>query len=499
MSFSSRSSRPCLVAGSLALVLLAGCEGHPGSPPDPDVPCGAAYPTAPEGSGEIVYVAAQCLESEAAGTAAHPFVRISDALEHAADGATILVSAGTYAENLTLARPVTIVGSSNPDDPGDATLLLEAPEETPVAISGAGVTLIGVRIEGAKGTGVEVDGGSATLWGSVVTGTQPGAGALPATGVLVRGGGALTLRATEVTGTAGTGVLVSEASAAITGSEVRDSLGYGIALDRAASEVTISDTTVWGSTGAGVRVESSRVVIDGSTIANTAVDTADGEGAAADGVLSLEASGADGSGLGPSDLTVRDSVVTGNGRTGILCGGGTRTVVLQGNTISDNGLPGTSVFKYVAGVWLQSGAAEDPSSEIRGNSVTGNKLAGIFMFGETHGIPIVDNTVSGTLPEDAFGSVVGDGIGLAGGASAHIEGNTVTGSGRIGVMIESAPASATEVTGNTIEDSAEYGLTFQGQVEAIPQAGNTFSGNAGGDVADVPAGTYGNPDRPIPL
>lgn len=495
-------SRSCRIGAPLAFVLLAGCEGTSG-PFDlhPDVPCGAPFPAAPDGAGEIVYVAAQCLEAEANGTATHPYVRITDALAQAGDGATILVSAGQYKENLTLARPVTIVGSSNPASPDDAALQLEAEKDTAITVTAAGVTLIGVRIEGARGAGVAIDGGSATLWGSAVSGTQPGADGLQAAGVLVRGSGSLTLQSSAITGTAGTGVLVSEASASVTGSEVRDSLGFGMLVDRAVGDVTVSDSTVWGSTGAGIRVESSSVVIDASTIASTAPDggsVADGD-AAADGILSMEAQGADGSGLGASSVTVRGSVITGNGRTGVLCAGGTDTVILQGNTISDNGLPGSAVFEYMGGIWLQSGACGDPASEVSDNQITGNKLAGILLFGETHGVLVENNEVSGTLPEVSFGSVVGDGISLLGGASARLSGNVVSQSGRFGIMVETAPAAKTEISGNTLQNSAEYGIVLQGQAETIGVDGNTFSGNASGDVADVPAGTYGNPDRPLPF
>lgn len=485
------------LAGSVAIALLAGCEGAPPKPePEPDdVPCGATFPSLPDGAGEVVYVAAQCLEAEATGTEAHPFVRISDAIEKAKGGATILVAAGEYTENLDISRPVTIVGSSDPKDPDSAALSLQAPEETAIRVTGTDAVLIGVRVEGARGTAVRLEGGSLRLEGSAIEDTVSGSAGLPAVAVLARASGTLVLQSTWVTGTSGTGVLVSGASGSFAGVEVRDSIGVGIALETALGEVIVTDTTVSGSVGAGVRVSSSRVVIDGSTVTGT---TADGDDNA-DGILSLEGTGVAGASLGPSDLTVRGSVLSGNGRTGILCGGGTRTVVLQDNTISDNGLPGTSVYKYMAGLWLQSGAGADPSSEISGNTISGNKLAGIFMFGETYGIPVVGNTVSGTLPDTAFGDPLGDGIGLAGGASARLQDNTVTGSGRFGIMIDGSPAATTEISGNSVENSAQYGIVLQNLAGVIATDGNTFSGNPSGDVTSVPAGTYGNPDRPLPL
>lgn len=494
MSFLSRSRS---LAGCAAVALLAACE----SPPDvqTDNPCGATFPAPPEGSGEVLYVAAQCQEAEATGTEAHPFVRISDALEEAGEGATIVVSGGEYAENLTITRAVTIVGSSSLSSPGDTTLSLKAPDDNAVVVQSAGVALIGLRIEGARGTGVLVDGGEATLSGSIVSDTQTGSDGLAATGVLVRGGG-VKVNSTWVTGTAGTGILVLEAGATVSDSEVRDSLGPGIHVERAISEVAISSTTLSGNAGSGVRSRGSTVVIDDSSITGTLVAGSTDDGtAAADGVLSYDAQDAEGNVLSPANLTVRGSTISGNGRAGILCGSGTRAVVIQDSTISDNGLPGTSVFKYVAGIWLQSGTGDDPVSEISGNTVSGNRLAGIFLFGGTYSIPVTGNTVTGTLLEITYGVSIGDGIGLAGGASARLDGNVVTGSARFGIMIDGASPTSTEVTGNTIQNSAEYGIVLQGLDGQIPVGTNTFTGNASGDTAEVPGGTYGNPDRPLPL
>jgi parallel beta-helix repeat protein len=487
MLFSSRS-RP--LAGSLAIALLAGCEGAPG--PDPDVPCGATFPSAPDGAGEIVYVAAQCLEADANGTEAHPFVRIGDALAHAGDAATILVASGTYTENLEITRPVTIVGSSDPASPDSATLSLQAVEDTAIRVTDTDAVLIGVRVEAARGVGVLLEGGTLRLAGSVVQDTQSGSDGLPGIGVLSGMSGMLTLQDTWVTGTSGTGVLVSGAAATITGSEVRDSAGNGISLDRATGEVHISDTTVSGSVGTGIRVASSRALIEQSTVSGTLGD----ENHAGEGILSYEAYGPEGDSFGLADLIVRGSVISGNGRTGILSSSGTRTVLLQDNTISDNGLPGTSVFEYMAGIWLQIDAGSDPASEISGNTISGNKLAGIFMFGETYGIPVVDNTVSGTLIDNLSGSPVGDGISLVGGASALLQDNLVTASGRFGIMVDAAPAEATEISYNTIENNAEYGIVLQDQAWIATDT-NTFGGNASGDVAEVTADTYTNPDRPL--
>lgn len=495
MLFSSRF-RP--LAGSLAVALFAGCEPaptpDPDPGPDPDVACDAAFPSAPDGAGEIVYVAAQCIEAQADGTKAHPFVRVADALAHAGDGATILVSAGEYKENLTLTRPATIVGSSDPANPESATLSLQAADDDAIRVVDTDAVLIGVRIQGAQGTGVRLEGGSVRIEGSVIEDTQPGRDGEPGVGVAALQSGTLTLLRSRVSGTSGTGVLVAEASATITESEVRDSGGYGIVLDRTVNEAHISDTTVSGSVGTGIRAVSSSVLIDRSTVSGTLED----EFETADGILSYEAYDAQGEPLGPAGVTVRDSVLSGNGRTGILCADGTDTVVLQGNTVSDNGLLGTSVFEYVAGVWLQNDVAADPASEIRDNTISGNNLAGIFLIGDTHGILVQENTVSGTLLDDLYWDTAGDGISLSYGASAQLSGNIVTGSARIGIMVNMASEVGTEITNNTIENGADWGIVLQEQ-PALVVIGNTFSGNASGDMTSVPAGTYASPDRPMDL
>lgn len=478
--------------GWLGFVFLAGCDGAP----DSDPPCSAEYPDAPDGAGEIVHVAAQCPEAGALGTADHPFTKIGDALAEAGDGAVLLVAGGEYEENLTLTRPVHIVGSSDAADPDAAGVVVKAPADTAVVVKAPDVTISGVRIEGAHVVGLRSDGGSVTLSGSVVAGTLAGSDAKFGIGVLATGDGGIILQNSRVSGSASTGVLVSGANAIILQSEVRDNGGAGVLLEHAAGEVKLEGVQVVGNTGLGVGVLSSRAIILQSEVKDTLANV-DG---LADGILATDISDG-GVDLGPSHLTVKDTTLSGNARTGILCNGQTRTIILQNNKVQDNGLAEAS--RIVAGIWLQNGVGGEAGNEISGNTVSGNKFVGIHLMGETQGIILQNNTVSGTLLGEVFSGPdmvsIGDGISLFGGASAHILGNTVTGNGRFGLMLDGAPGAETEISGNTIQDNDQYGIILQNEADTIATEANTFGGNASGDVSSVPAGTYDVADQQLTL
>ncbi len=92
------------------------------------------------------------------------YATIQEAINAASDGDTILIAPGTWSENLTVDKAVTLVGSGSGDDPSTATIL--NPGGTALTISGdindggsAGVTIKGINFDGNL-AGVRVASGT---------------------------------------------------------------------------------------------------------------------------------------------------------------------------------------------------------------------------------------------------------------------------------------------------------------------------------------------------
>ncbi len=192
----------------------------------------------PEGEAAL-YVAASCPAEGADGSRKRPFNTLGAALAVAAEGATVAVAPGTYAEALALDRPVRLVGAVDASRgiilkvpaPDAAGIILQvpapdalgiilkspAPDTAAVTVKAAGVELVGLRIEGAHRAGVEVLSGSATVTDCRVEGTAAVGGAFGSAAV-ARAGAQLTVRRSALLGSAGAGVYFEGASGAVEGS-----------------------------------------------------------------------------------------------------------------------------------------------------------------------------------------------------------------------------------------------------------------------------------------
>lgn len=480
-----------MAVAPLALLVGVGCGGEDtqGQQVTDQPACEAGtFPDAPDGVASVLHVSAVCPAEGADGSAAHPYPTISAALAEAAAGAAILIAPGTYAENLQIAQDIMLIGSSDPMSPEAAVAIIQAPAEHAISVTaGEGVILRGLRVAQPSGSGLLVRGGAVTLEGSSIEGAAPSADGSMGSGVIAVDDGSIILQNSAVTGAAGIGVHVSGARAIILQSTIRGCAGPGIRIDQAMEEVRIEGSTIEANTQMGVGVFSSRAIILQNIIKDTQTDAAD----IGDGVLA--ASLVDGSGnlLEPADIELDGNEISGSGRVGVLCAAGTRGIILQNNTIGQNG----NLAPFGAGVWLQGGAGGVQGNLIQGNTLTGNKFVGIGMTGETHGIILQNNAVSGTSLGTTFSGPdeidVGDGIGLFSSASAQILGNTVSGNGRFGLILDQADGAVTSVEGNTFEGNDQYGIILQNQPNAPATSNNSFQGNLVGDVSAVPEGTYG--------
>ncbi len=456
---------------------MAGCNGST---------CDATYAEPPPGATDVVHVA-PCGTPDGDGSAERPFDTLKAGLDaaHSAPGSTVLVAKGTYPENLNITADVTIVGPGAPDDPNNAAIILQAPQPYSIVVgSGSKATLQGLRINGSVGVGVWArEGASVTLSATVISdiaADKDGVGY----GVLATDDAAIILQHTDVSHAAVAGVLISEARGIILQSNLHDNSGPGLRVEKATDQIRVEVTQCVSNTQSGVALLNSRAIILQSKLSDTVADA----GGIGDGLLATGLAGVDGSAF-PTEIEVHDSTITGNARTGVLASGpAARTIILQNNNdISGNG----NGAPMGAGLWLQDGAGSSADSKIEGNTFGQNRYLGVCMRGDTYGIILQNNAITGTVLGTAFSGAesleLGDGVQLLAGASAQVIGNKITGNGRLGLVLDDADGAQTVIQGNEFLTNDEYGIAIQNTSNQPSTSDNTFSGNVLGDVAASPS------------
>jgi parallel beta-helix repeat protein len=282
----------------------------------------------PPGPRSALYVAAGAPAGHGFGCSNAEFSTISAAVTAASPGATIIVCPGTYTEDVTVEKPLTIEGFS-------ATVAPAPSNSSPVTpftggnngftVLSPGVTISGFTVEGASSDGLMVVGDHATITHNIVENN---------------------------------GILDT------------NNPGNGIDLD-GSSYSTVSNNTVSGSGNGGIQLANDPDAIGLSTLCpaigiscNGITGTATYDSVIGNnvnnnpnacGILLVDHDGTDGS---TSDLA-----------------DGIHNNVVQGNTVLDNALLG-----YGAGILL---ATEAPGGAVYNNVVSGNDVAGNGLAGLT--------------------------------------------------------------------------------------------------------------------
>lgn len=254
---------------------------------------------------------------------------IQAAIDAASSGALLYIPSGTYTEDLTVNKAITLIGA----DP-DSTFL-----EGGITITGAdGVVLTGFTIQGAD-PAVKILGDASSATGAVLVNmTLKDC----VNGILISdsaGSGGASGAATKAT--------LDQVRFNVTQPGV---LGYGVqveGLQDASDQVAIKNSTISLTGGAGsvAVLQSKNVTVTGNTVSN----------AQAAGILITDG----------TDVTVDNNTIQSNFGYGVQAGGSSNAVTLDRNTISGNGASGINL----------TGTA---SAAITDNSITSNKAYGIF-------------------------------------------------------------------------------------------------------------------------
>lgn len=447
----------------------AACVGNSDDTSSPA--CGTYAALGTTTSGTTVHVSAACgtsaPDAKRDGSPTSPYATISAGLAAAPAGATVLVDAGTYAENLVITKSVDLRGAGPA-----ATLVTPLAGAAGVFIDAATVRLEGVTIRDAEIAGVQIASGEVTLSGCQILGSRKDAGGAFGFGVVAAAGASVAIAGSAVNDSQGIGVLLSGAAGSILDSTISRNAGGGVRLEQTQGDVRIERNEVLGNTRFGVWLLSARGIVVQNRVASTAAEGGD----MGDGVIATELVDAQGVSAGPSHLELSgDNTVEGNARVGVLLAGEVLGIVVQ-NRVASNGR---------AGVWLQEAAGSSGSLTVENNDVIENVGVGIGLTGAAIAA-VKGNRVSGTseaaMLDAAGGSfVIGDGVALLAGATAAVDSNVCTRNARLG-MIADAVGAGTTLVGNTVTDNDAYGIVVQNLPSPIDTSSNTLSGNTTSDL-----------------
>jgi hypothetical protein len=460
----------------------------------------SAYPARPDGVTGTVYVSAGCPPDEADGSAAHPYPTLGQAVAAAKVDHAVLVAPGTYAENLTIDKRLSVIGTTGSDRGETAGIILQAPDPSAITILGArNVFLKGFRVVGAKDVGIVVRGGSLKVDSVSISDTvavNEGLGY----GVVVRDSGSIILQNSTVVRSHSIGVLIFGSHGIILQSTISDNDGGGVRVDRSDGESIVQDSFLGNNAVFAVGVVGAKASILHNEIARVrmgAGDMADiGDGIVAFGVEDEVF------GTMVASVTVEDNTVADAARVGALFAAETHQIILQNNRIQGS----AKEANFGAGIWMQEGAGGDQKgNRIAQNEIKDNRFVGIGMTSPTRepdepDVPpptsagIQDNLVSGTVLGATTSKTeimeIGDGIGVFN-ARAQITGNRVNSCARIGIVLDAVDG-ATVMTNNRIERN-DVGVIQQNQPE-LDVDNNTIQLNTSLDKRVVGAG-----EAPVPV
>lgn len=465
----------------------------------------------PSVSGRAVHVSVGCGLDSNDGTFSRPFRSLEAAVKAAKPGDTVVVAAGTYDTGVTVPAGVHVAGV------GASTVRLEPGTGPAMAIEGSGTSRIaGIGVYNAIGFGISVSkGADATLVGVRVEKTQAGKDVgMQGHGVAANGAKKVTLEGCQLVGNIGVGLVVQAsgpvsiidplflkdptASARGTGkvgiidplfvpkSQVTGNQGGGVAIidplfapasDATAPDLTMTATDVSANSKFGVALYGAGASISRSAIRGTKGN----QGDAADGLIVT-------SRQKPSDkdpvLSVKvdaASVLTGNGRAGVLATTGAEVEVAAEVSLSGRG-----------GVWAQGEKAKvrlTKTAVLAQNTMVGVAVtAGATL--DVTGARVSDTKVYNYMPPGGGLAVeLADGIGVFGKARGSVKDAVLKGNPRAGVIGRDLAVDGNGLPELKIENTqisgSKYGVVITGKYGQANVAGTTAAKDKGNSYDGV--------------
>lgn len=251
---------------------------------------------------------------------------------------------------------------------------------------------------------------------------------------------------------------------------ISQNAGSGVLLSTNSSSNLVEGNTIGGDTAADGNAGSGISVIGGS--ANT-IRANEILRNVAGGISVSGAAATVIGGVAPTD----GNTIKSNKSNGILLTGNATLTTIRSNTISGNTLNGIDIERSTGNI---VGGVIDGAAT--GNTITGNGLDGVLVSALSASTVVQSNTIGG----DAANRNLGNGIQVARslgtlvGGTGDFEGNTVSGNRLAGIRVVSVASrsadSATRVFGNTVSNSGEAGIVVSGSTRQI--VGGTNAGEA---------------------
>lgn len=404
-------------------------------------------------AGATRYVATTGSDAGDCSAGSAPCLTIGYALTQAADDDTIAIGAGTFDENLTISKSVTLAGT------------------------GEGATILRNDDAGVADATVTVATGAATVVISGVTVSHASPSTSPAAhGVLVTADAIVTIDSSTVELNGGDGARVSAGSLAVDSSTISRNQQTGIVATGGTSAVTVDGSTIEDNLENGLQLIDTIGSVTNSTISENGASEVGGSG------ITFHAFN--------KNLNVTDSLVTDNGRNGIAVSGG--TAVVAASTLADNGSSGIYVnapivtFRAPGRALLSPSASASPP--VRGASVrmprpeaitdpcaavtiNQSRLTGNHEFGAAVYTGSLNVNFS-TLSANVAGGIHAGNLSCA----TTVVKSTASGNGGPGVDAE---GTSIDVTASTVANNASTGIAIGSGTSPAQIYQSTIAGNAG--------------------
>ncbi len=369
---------------------------------------------------------------------------IQEGIDASHPGNVIVVSSGTYQENIVLDGKSITLRSSDPENPS---------------------VVASTVIDGGGSDVVKFQGGDeSTLQGFTIRNGD--------IGIMVHGSTAI-ITDNTITGNEESGIRIYSATAEITDNTIEGNGEHGIEIGLGAT-ATITDNTIEGNGEHGIMVISfARAEITKNTIignergigiSHSSTATITNNEITGNEMDGIAVSGGEDPG-GESTATITDNRITGNGWNGIA-------VHDSEVTITHNRITGNDFI----GIVLSFSA----DATINNNEITGNVLNGIHVVNSSTA-DIRDNTITGNeflgigISHSSTATIINNrieenrefGISVLWSSTADIRDNTITRNEESGIVIIFATAT---ITGNTINHHYDGGVVGSEFLPGWPHA-----------------------------